>query len=161
MSKHPTSEFERELTRATIRACGVNPPESQDYDAIVAEAIERTNAGSDWPFTVVIYNDGDREDRSPSFETEPFATLPDAIAAIGVAIHKGSETWEALLFHGQPLDLSEYQAAQDAAIAAEKERAATAARLERERMQALYQAENERRERAQLAALKAKYEKPA
>jgi hypothetical protein len=159
MSKHPTSEFERELIRATIRACGVNPPESQDYDAIIAEAIKRTNEGPDWPFTLVVYREED--DCSTSYiDIEPFAQLPEALRAIGAAIHRGADPDQILLFHGQPLDLSSFHAEREAAIAAEEARMAEQRRLQLEKDRAMRDAAAERHEREMLARLKAKYEKP-
>jgi hypothetical protein len=160
MSEHPISEFERELIRATIRACGVNPPESQDYDAIVAEAIERTKDDGGCPFTLIAYRPGDCDDGS-YFDAFLFSGLSEAIAAIAREVNNDTDTDNLLLFHGQALDLSDYHAEQAAAIAAERARRERAYRERRAQEQRMRAAEKERLERNTLAALKAKYEKPA
>jgi hypothetical protein len=160
MSKHPISEFERELIRATVRACGVNPPESQDYDAIIAEAIERTKEDGGCPFTLIAYRPSDYEDSS-YFDESTFSGLPEALEAIAREVNNDTDTDNLFLFHGQALDLSAYHAEQAAAIAAERARIERAYRERRAQEQRMRDAENERRERNMLAALKAKYEKPA
>jgi hypothetical protein len=160
MSKHPISEFERELIRATIRACGMVPPESQDYDAIVAEAIVRIKDDGGCPFTLIVYRPSDYEDSS-YFDASMFSGLPEALEAVAREVNNDTDTDNLLLFHGQALDLSVYHAEQAAAIAAEKDRIQREFRESRAREQRMWEADNERRERNTLAALKAKYEKPA
>jgi hypothetical protein len=153
-TKYPISEFDRELVYATMRAWGcMGEP---DLDAIVADAIERTNTGPDWPFTLVAYGAGG-EYESPRFDVTSHVGLSEAIAEIGREIHHGTDACELLLFHGQPLDISEFHAEQSAAIAAEKTRAAAAWKERQERERTLHLAEVERRERATLAELKRKY----